>query len=465
MSFAGRLVLRALLFSLAFAACARADDGSSHVLQTQDEGIALKLEMAVSRQFRDHEPVPLLAMAEDRGNEASRGISLGSGRTYLAQQELYMDALHSIAEGRPDDATDVLTRMIEQEPQHAGAWLDLAIIQCELGNAAEAERLFRIIEDRFSPPPGIQEVIAAHRAKGCHGWQARSQWSLMLGRGIDSNVNQGASSPNFSIGSGSSRVDLQLLPEYLPQHDQYTLLSAEYSRNLNKNGTVGFVQLRSRENDSLTRYNTTSLRFGIEHPWRIGDWGVRATGAAGFLTLGNQLYQKQGQIQVRVAPPLQLPDHFRFNVLTGLTRVQYATLANYDSNTIETGGLLAYQDNKTQVEASAGYLTDRGGTARLGGDRTGWFASIQGNVRVGNNLTGELGWSHQHWLSTSAYSPGLIDQIRRQDTELLRAALVVPIKPQHSLHIELRQVRNNENISIFQYNSQLLQVSWQWQNP
>lgn len=409
------------------------------------------------------------------GQRVSRGIGLGAlllalcapagaEPTILAQQELYLDALNSLSEGRQNDASDALSRMLEQEPQHAGAWLDLAIIQCELGHAVEAERLFREIESRFAPPPGIQEVINSHRAMGCNNWQPHSQWSLSMGRGIDNNVNQGASNPNFSIGSGSARIDLQLQPEFRPQHDQFTLLSAEYIREISRNGSVGFVQLRARENDSLNRYNTNSLRFGAEVPWRAGNWNVRGVGSVGFLTLGNELYQKQGQIHARITPPLALPERFRFNVLTGLTRLHYTTLANYDSNTVELSGLLTYQGRKSQVQASLGYVTDRGDAARLGGNRDGWYASLQGQMRLGDNLTGELGWSHQHWLSSSAYSPGLIDQIRRQDTQLLRAALIVPIKPQHAVHIELRQVRNNENISIFQYNSHLLQVSWQWQN-
>lgn len=380
------------------------------------------------------------------------------------QQDLYRDAMQSLSEGRSTEASDALTRMIEQEPQHAGAWLDLAIIQCELGHADEAERLFKAIETRFYPPPGIQEVINSHRQSGCKGWQPQSQWSLMLGRGFDNNVNQGASNPNFSIGSGSSRIDLQLQPEFLPQHDQYTLLTGEYIRDLNPNGSVGFVQLRSRENDSLSRYNTTSLRLGAETPWQVGNWQVRGMGSLGMVTLGSKLYQKQGQLLARIVPPSMLPERFRFNVLTGLTRLQYTTLTNYDSNTVELSGLLTYQGTQTQAQASVGYVTDRGASARLGGNRDGWFASLQGQFRIRDGLTGELGWSRQRWLSESAYSPGLIDEIRRQDTQLWRAALIVPVKPQHSVHIEVRHVRNNENISLFQYNSHLLQVSWQWQN-
>lgn len=391
-------------------------------------------------------------------------LSMSAGaQTRLAQQDLYLDAMHSLADGRPEDASDTLTRMIEQEPQHAGAWLDLAIIQCELGHAAEAERLFQVIETRFSPPPGIVEVIANRRASGCKGWQPRSQMSLTLGRGIDGNVNQGASNPFFSIGSGSLRIEGELPREFLPQRDRYTLLSGEYTRDLDRHGSLGFAQLRVRQNDSLSRYNTASLRFGIEHPWNVDNWGLRGIGSASLLTLGGQLYQRQGQLEARVSPPLKLPEAVQFNLLTGLTRVEYPTVPNFNSTNLEFGGLLTYRTERSQTQASAGYLFDHGDGNRLGGDRQGWFASVQSQFRVAGNVTAELGWTSQTWLSQSPYSPGLFDQVRRQDTQLLRAALNVPLKPQHSLQIEWRKIKNDENISIFQYNSQLFQLSWQWQ--
>jgi hypothetical protein len=39
----------------------------------------------------------------------------------------------------------------------------------------------------------------------------------------------------------------------------------------------------------------------------------------------------------------------------------------------------------------------------------------------------------------------------------------VPFRDHHALQLEWRRVKNNENISLFQYNSRLLQLSWQWQ--
>ncbi|MCX7178119.1 MAG: tetratricopeptide repeat protein [Proteobacteria bacterium] len=385
------------------------------------------------------------------------------GETGAAQADLYLDAMRSLSEGRQYDANEALMRMIEQEPQHAGAWLDLAIIQCQLGHAAEAEKLFSTIESRFSPPPGILEVIASSRAGGCKGWQPRTQLSVMLGRGSDSNVNQGASSPGFSIGSGSTRIDLELLPEYLPQRDQYLFVSADYRRDLTANGSLGFLQLRTRQNDSLKRYDTTSLLAGLEQPWRFGQWGVRGSGALGMLSLGRQLYQRQAQIQARISPPEILPARFQFSLLTSLSHFQYPTLANYDSNTAELSGLLTYQGDRARAQASFGLLSDRRAAAHLGGNRHGQFASLMGNARLADKLQGELGWTRQRWISQSAYAPGLIDESRRQDTQLLRAALMLPLEAHHSLQFEWRQVRNDENISLFKYDSQLVQVSWLWQ--
>ena len=63
-------------------------------------------------------------------------------QTSPAQKDLYLDAIQSITRGQRQDASRTLRYMVQQEPEHAGAWLDLAILQCKLGYAQEAERLF-----------------------------------------------------------------------------------------------------------------------------------------------------------------------------------------------------------------------------------------------------------------------------------------------------------------------------------
>ncbi len=373
--------------------------------------------------------------------------------------------MRSISEGRHQDAEDTLLHMIEQEPQHAGAWLDLAMIECELGHEREAQRLFDFIEAHFSPPPGVMEVIRSRRKSGCKQYSVRDKLSVLIGRGIDDNVNQGASNPYFSLGTGSSQQTLELLPQYLPQHDQYTLLSAGYSHDFDDNGSIGFAQFQARRNDSLSQFNTVSLLFGLDRPWRISDWSVHTIGSAGGLMLDDQLYQREAQMQLRATPPLHLPDHFQFSLQAGLSYTDYATLENFNSATDEVDAQVSYRDAKTNGSLTAGLLFDHGDAARLGGSRKGWQANFLLQRHLGEYVNGELGVSIQDWNSQSIYSPGLIDQVRHQDTQIYRAGIIVPLRDYASLlHIEWRQIRDNENISLFEYKGRLLQISLQWQN-
>ena len=384
-----------------------------------------------------------------------------------ARLDPYMQAMRDLAEGRQNEAREILTRFIETEPQHAGAWLDLAILQCELGQGAEAERLFAAITARFAPPPAILEVIAQRRAQGCAGWQASNTASITLARGNDTNANQGTSNPTFSIGTGATRLDLQLLPEYLSQHDQFSSISGEFTRSLNANGSNGFVQFQARENDSLSRYNTASLVAGVDHPWHLGNWNLRSTASLGALTLGGRLYQEQQQLQLRVSPPLSLlsgSGPWQFSVMAGLSHLSYTTLANYDANVAETRLLLSYGSDKLNATASAGYVLDRAIAQRPGGSRRGWVGNVQARMRVHGDVVGELGWSGQTWVSDTAYSPGLIDQVRDQKTQILKAALVFPVAKNQSVNLEWRAVQNWENISIFENKGHLLQLSWQWRH-
>jgi hypothetical protein len=115
--------------------------------------------------------------------------------------------------------------------------------------------------------------------------------------------------------------------------------------------------------------------------------------------------------------------------------------------------------------ASLGYLDDHANSARPGGSRRGWQANLLARRALGWGSTGELAYMRQTWKSDSAYLPGLIDQVRDQQTQVLRGTLVYPVTKNQSLQLELRGVRNRENISIFAYNNRQVQLSWQWLTP
>jgi hypothetical protein len=373
-------------------------------------------------------------------------------------QDLYDEALQSISEGRKGDASAILQRIIEQVPLHAGAWLELALLQCSLGRADEAERLFTVIEQRFDPPPGIVQVIADARNNGCRQQSAFTQATVTVSRGIDQNVNQG------STHDLADNPEVSLSPEFRPQHDQYTMLSGEYVRELTQNGTVGFVQVQDRRNDHLHRFDNATLFLGIETPWRWGRWTARTTAMAGYMTLGSEFYQRQYQLQARVGPPVPLPYSLQFHVVGGISRLSYVSLQNFDATTTELRGQLSRHNGSTSLVASLGIQQDRASTSlRPGGDRRGISANLQWRHRYGGGVMGELVYNVQRWRSSSVYSPDIIDITRDQTTHVLRGTITWPVAKNQNLVLEARQVVNKENIPVFQYNNRQLQLSWQWQ--
>jgi hypothetical protein len=380
-------------------------------------------------------------------------------------QDLYREAMQSLADGRKQDALEGFQRVIDKQPMHAGSLLEIALIQCGLGNSDEAEKLFATIETRFNPPPGIIEVIANAREAGCQHWQALSSSSLMFGRGIDQNVNQGASVPNYTVERDGGQIELPLLPDFLPKHDQYSMMAAEFMHEVTSNGSLGFAQFQARRNDRLRQYDSASLYLGVETPYRVGRWTLRTTSMLGLTSLGGQFYQRQLQLQARIGPPLPLPNSTQFTMMGGITHTQYLTLTNFNSNTFELRGQFTYRNDDMFSSLSLGYQDDRASAERPGGSRRGFSTNLLLRHALGASMTGELAYTRQGWNSALAYAPGLIDQVREQATHVVRGTLTYPLTKSQSLQLEARVVRNKENISVFQYNNRQLQLSWLWQPP
>lgn len=381
-----------------------------------------------------------------------------------AEARMYQEAMEALAEGRRSDASSILRRLVV-DPRQAGALLDLALTQCGLGNADEAERLFAMLETRVRLSPDMMILIAETREAGCRPWKPASSTTLTVGRGIDQNVNQGASVNSLVIDTGVP-IELPLLPEFLPQHDQYSMVGIDHLRELTPNGSIGYLQYQVRRNDSLRRYDTAALFAGVDTPWRVLRTTVRTSFNLGAVTLGGRLYQRQAQLQARVAPQLPLPAHTQLNLIGGATWYDYPTLTNFNSVTLEGRALLSYRDGPLSASAGAALMDDHAHTGRPGGDRHGNFLSLLARRTLPAGFAGELGYTRQSWSSAAPYAPELlIDAVRAQRTGIARATLSYQLVKGQTLQLEARAVQNKENIPIFQYNDRVLQLSWQWQLP
>jgi len=406
------------------------------------------------------------AMANEAANEAAADLAADGdpGAADTPQQALYREAMDALAEGRRTDASNTLRRLVAEQPLHAGAWLDLALTQCGLGNVDEAERLFALFETRFQPSADLLTLIAQTREAGCKPWRPVRSTTVSVGRGADRNVNQGASVTSLVVDRGGP-VELPLLPDFLPQADQYNLLGVDHLRELTPNGSIGYLQMQVRRNDDMHKYDSAAVFAGVESPWRVQRMTVRTAATLGAVSLGGHLYQRQGQLQARVTPALPLPGGAQLTLLGNATWNDYPTLANFNSLTLEGRAQLAWRDGPLAASAAFGLSTDRARGQRPGGDRHGNIGSVLLRRSLPAGFGGELGYTRQAWNSASAYAPGLIDPVRTQRTEVLRSALSYQVGKYQTLQLEARAVRNRENIAIFQYNNRILQLSLLWQLP
>ena len=380
----------------------------------------------------------------------------------------YLEALKAINEKRHADAKLLLEKLIEDQPQHAGALLDLAIMQCTLGNKREAERLFIVLINRFSPPPAILEIIEIHRKTECTVKAPDVMTNFVIERGYDTNANQGASNSIFTINDFGTPVNLQLLPEYLPKPDHYTSASLDLSREFNNDEGVFFLQLRSRQYDKVSNLNSAGLAAGFERQFRVRNWTISPAASINAMNLANALYQKQMSARLKLTLPESPDAWMKYSIATSVSRILYPTIRNFDGSTFELRFIGAKQTDQYFLSTSAAIMSDLGNDMRIGGDRYGW--SINSFLRATTpvqlfqkNVFVELGLQHLNWQSKKIYLNGLIEVKKHQENSMLRAMVGLPITENSSLNLEYRRVINRENISFLSFASRQIQLSWQWQ--
>ena len=381
------------------------------------------------------------------------------------EEKLYLEALRSLSEGRPDEATGKLSRLLEKNALHAGAWLDLAISHCELGNKAEAERLFEQIEQRFHPSESILQLMAHYRNSGCKGQRAHPRsMSFKLGAGYDTNVNQGSSSSSVMLGPANNLENYTLGADSRPRADHFKVLSGDFNQPLGSRGMLLIAQLRALRHNEVSSQDSDSALLALERPWSGAGWTGRATAAYGLVRLGGELYQRQAQVLLRAVPPLDLGESLGWSLSAGYSSAIYPTRRYYDARTLDLGTSLAVRSKKSTVVLSAGLLADAGKAGRPGGDRNGWYGGANLVALLGDKAIAELGLSQQSWRGARIYSSGWIDTKRDQDTTQLRASLLFPVGTHSALQLELRRTFNRENIPLFQFDSRWLQFSWRTDN-
>ncbi len=332
-----------------------------------------------------------------------------------------------------------------------------------MGKFQAAEKLLLELETRFSPPQIIQDVIASLRSSRCHLATPSALTTVRLGRGRDTNVNQGSSKSTLPIDTNFGQLTLVLLPEFLARADDFSTLTLEHQRPASLNGATFNLFYQNRRYDHLARYNIEEVQFAAEQPWQTPNYSFRAGAAQGYFILNNALYLRQSTLQIELTPFKLLPQPFIISLASGAFFLNYPGIPNFDAKILESRLTLAHRSGQRLLQAMAAQQYDDADGARPGGNRRGQLFSVYGRGSIREGWIGEIRLDHQFWFGKEPYQPGFLDNIRRQETSTLRLGLTYKINSENNLTAEWKKIINRENIPVFAYENNVFQLSWQHQ--
>jgi len=292
---------------------------------------------------------------------------------------------------------------------------------------------------------------------------------LELGRGHSSNVNQGVADLRVELPGPQGPLALQLQPQFAARPDGFYRWRLALDAPLpGAPGWHGLAQWQGQHFDGESAQHMQGLALGLRRPWQYGPWQGQWLGALDWLERGGALQQRrwllQGQAQVPGPGPRQ------WLLTARLVGLQVAQQPAFDGLQSSLGSSVSGGWGAARWQAEAGLDWDRAASAlRPGGAMRGGHLGAQVQVPLGH-LAGQplqlLGqWQWQHWRSSQAYAPGLIELRREQNLHQISLALRWQQSPATAWRLDWRWLQNDENIALFAYRGHSLQLLWKQRWP
>ena len=386
----------------------------------------------------------------------------------------YLLGVTALEAGEPLLALDALERVVLHRPEHAGAWLDLAIVHARLGDIDSAQAILAHVEASFAPPPALRQQIAAARraldeqrlaqaqaAQRSTLQRLTSQWhgDIALLGGYSSNANAGIGVGGFTLtlpGGGTTPVDVA--PEQRPRGDAMLQLRGTVYRDLfHDDGSTTSVlgYLRGRRFASEGDFHYHEAAAGVAHSRPLGwGWLGRQWAATGGLSLRHLALGDQA-LGTFYTATLGLRSAAGACSVAGTLDLEYRNYSRegYFSSRLPWlgAGLDCRQGAHTlQLAARVGYDSPHG--ARAGGDTTRLEASALWRWQAGSAWTLDALLYYVRNSDHSGYSPLLNNGDERTVQRLgQRLALQYALDPAGRWRavLELEHSRDTSNLAIF----------------
>ena len=148
------------------------------------------LKQQVEQKIKDNLPAEALQMLIENENAFSGEIDYD-----------YLLGVLSLEYGDLSVAEIALERVVLVDPSHAGAWLDLAIVNFRQGDLVTAQQIIDYLDNNFSPPSHLRQELASVKAKIETTQSKNRAWHGMAGLsfGYDNNANYGLSTDTLAL--------------------------------------------------------------------------------------------------------------------------------------------------------------------------------------------------------------------------------------------------------------------------
>lgn len=396
-------------------------------------------------------------------------------------EEAYRLGMIAQREQRYADAINHFERAVLINPNHAGAWLDLAIAYFSAGDFATAANLLDHVEGQFAPGPKTAESIASVRASIAQarlggGVAAARTWrgEVSAGLGYGRNINSAPNLNSVFLTLSNQRLELLLSENQRPVHAPFGRadLLLTWAPQGDWRQWEGVFNIDGRVHPGNSSWNLVTALAGVSRSWTHATLPDRSWQAALYVQhvqlgtdslqtamLGNARYRwKAGScapsvgfdVEKKIYPAEPTLDSSAFSVKAGIE--------------CQTAGLVprrpSWMPDDIRTEIRAG--RDFPDADRPGGRQDRWEWTIQGAHRFERT---RLDYNFQigRYADTSGYSPLLEDNAVRHN---LRRQLVVGLSramsPGVESYVQAHALRQNSNISLFKVTMTSVQAGVRW---
>lgn len=403
--------------------------------------------------------VPFSTSAQHVSNEAFHALKTDQAAAFIVS-------------GNVVAATEILRTLEMAPPANAGAWLDIGLLYCEAGQAADAERVFQLLQERFAPPPAIRQLVNHYRALGCVASSQPKPFKLNIGiaAGSSSNINSGPSSAIVRLADSAPARELILLPSSLPRSDQFVSADVMAERSLQAVPgayVTGAARLRAYLTESDFSYRQLSAGAGHRGTSTTNanrSWDVMAD--VSQLWIGEQQYENAINLQASTWLGLsaikQMP--LRWGAEATLSQLHYPGNTTFDSQNTELRIKSQLQLRRdTLLTLLAGVVQDKSTSGRFGGDRNGHMLGLGLETAVTEQHRVMLYMQRYSLRESEAYNQLLFgDTIRQPVTNIISARYQFQINRKQSFYLQWVDYSRADKIELFAMQSRQLMLGTLW---